>query len=383
MRLARTRSASRHVAAVASALALTVVTAGAGWADPAPGAEPADTERGEPSDAPADINTLTELLGPDERVADQGGDLLNLVQSASRARAFATEDEENSIASPFGTYSWTGEYLDYANRSSIASGSNTKLDDRGVIMVARGDGYIYNPVTISQYGLQEWSYYRRTGNPVHLNKALRQAGWLVSNQDIESGTWQYDYAFTVGGFDETLQPGWTSAMAQGQAMSLLTRIAQHFPDKPAYLHTARRAYRPLVKTVENGGHVAYLEGRPYYEEYPTHSAPSLALNGFQFTLIGLHDLMRTGFGTAKQLFVQGYETMSFALELHDAKDTSAYHLGHITKPPRPIHHADHYHRIHVQLLRTLYTIRKDVNVRTYAIRWSTYPPCEGSSQCGF
>src|SRR5690606_14382973 len=140
--------------------------------------------------------------------------------------------------SRFGSYSWTGPYLDYADRPSIAGGSNVKLDDAGVIMVKRGSGYIYNPVTISQYGLQEWSYYRRSGDALHLNRALRQARWLIANQHQASGTWRYDYAFSVGGFDETLEAGWISAMAQGQAMSLLTRLHWHFPTKPGYLHTA-------------------------------------------------------------------------------------------------------------------------------------------------
>lgn len=311
------------------------------------------------------------------------GDWIRAAENAARANAFAQIDAENSVSGPYGTYSWTGEYLDYAERSSIGNGSNTKLDKNGVVMVARGSDYIYNPVTISQYGLQEWSYFRRSGDPAHLSRALRQAGWLVSNQHGDSGTWRYNYDFAVGGFDETLKAGWSSAMAQGQAMSLLTRIHRQFPDKPAYLAAARRAHRSFVKTVANGGHAAYFKGHVYYEEYPTHSAPSLALNGFQFSLIGLHDLMRTDFPTAKELFVQGYRTMAFALPYHDAGKTTAYHLGYLTKPPRPVHSADHYHRIHVQLLRVLHTIRKSDRVARYADQWAQYPPCDAEpSRCG-
>lgn len=270
-------------------------------------------------------------------------------------------------------YDPTGEYLNYADRSDIGHGTNTKLDKHGVVKVRHGSGYVYNPVTIAQYGLQEWSKYVRTDKPGHLHTAVVQAGWLVANQHRAAGTWTYSYDFAVGGMDETMHAPWSSAMAQGQAMSLLTRIASAYPKHPAYLAAARRAYRPLWKDVDDGGLADTFRGHTIYEEYPTKPG-SFALNGFQFTLIGLHDLASTGFEVAQTLFDRGFHSMTATLHLYDAGDTTAYHLGYLTKPPRKVWSADRYHRIHVQLLGVLNTIRPNGTVRYWHDRWATYPP---------
>lgn len=270
-------------------------------------------------------------------------------------------------------YSPTGEYLDYATRSNIGAGSNVRLDGAGVIQVKRGSTYVYNPTTIAQYGLQQYTYYRRSRDSKNLHRAVVQAGWLIKHMDAVTGRLNYDYPFGVGGMSETLKAGWASAMAQGQAMSLLTRIYHAYPTKTGYRSAAVKALRPLRRSVADGGLRATFHGHTYLEEYPTRTAPSLALNGFQFTLVGLYDLAQTGDKTAKTTFDEGFNTLVFALPYHDAVTTSAYHLGHLTKPPRSIHHAAHYHRIHVMLLDALRSVRPHPTLTAYANLWRTYP----------
>lgn len=265
-----------------------------------------------------------------------------------------------------------GVYLNYLTRGNIAGGSNVRLDQAGTIQVRRGSGYVYNPVTISQYGLQQFSYYIDRGDKAALHRAVLQANWLVANQDTANGKWYYEYAFGVGGMNETLPSGWSSAMAQGQAMSLLSRISATYPTKGLYRHAAFRAKWPMRRSVQEGGLVGYFHDHPYFEEYPTNT-PSFALNGFQFTLIGLADQARLGDAEAWQMFNDGFDTMAYALPFHDALTTSAYHLGHLTKAPRKIHHADHYHRIHVLLLGALNSLRPNETVEFYRQLWETYP----------
>ncbi len=84
---------------------------------------------------------------------------------------------------------------------------------------------------------------------------------------------------------------WSCAMAQGQAMSLLSR-AYRLTRKQQYRSSALRALPALRVAVTKGGLRRCFFGncaRPFYEEYPT-SPPSYVLNGFMFTLIGLYDL---------------------------------------------------------------------------------------------
>lgn len=298
---------------------------------------------------------------------------LIVVMALIGANANALGGQANAATSPY-AYSAKGEYLNYAETTPIELKSNVKLDANGVIMVRHTDGkFYYNPVTISQYGLQRWSRWKRTGDPVHRWHAVLQANWLVKNQKQERGIWTYDKPWSVSAFNEVLPAGWASAMAQGQAMSLLTRVGTAYPGKRLYMDAARRAYRPFVKTVANGGLVATYKGGAYYEEYPTRTAPSLTLNGFQFSLIGLYDLWQAGFPTAKGLFTAGYATMTKALPDHDAFPSSTYHLGHLTKPPRNKHISDSYHRIHVRLLYTLDYVQPNRIAKQWADKWSTYP----------
>lgn len=268
-----------------------------------------------------------------------------------------------------------GQYLNYLTKGDVARSSNARIDANGIITIRRGDIYVYNPVTISQYGLQQFTYWIAKGDKAALHRAVLQANWLVSNQNRTTGAWTYDYPFAVGGMGETLQAGWISAMAQGQAMSLLARIFSVYPTKSAYRVTALRARWPFRYRVANGGVLADLDGHPHYEEYPTRSAPTFALNGFQFCLVGLWDLNQIAPNQEiADLFDRGYETMVYELPLHDMITTSAYHLGHLTKRPRDVHHADDYHRVHVILLGVLHTFRPDSTVGFYRKLWATYPP---------
>lgn len=160
-----------------------------------------------------------------------------------------------------------GQYLNYATgRSDIGRGSNVTFDDAGVIMVRRGTGYVHNPVTISQYGLQQFSYWALRGDTAARHRAVLQANWLLRNQDTRTGLWAYDYPFSVGAMSETLPAGWSSAMAQGQAVSLLSRIYSAFSTKGGYRTAAMRAKWPFRRSVENGGLTTTFQGMPHYEE---------------------------------------------------------------------------------------------------------------------
>lgn len=266
-------------------------------------------------------------------------------------------------------YSRGGPYLDYAARAPLDAAPNVKLQRDGVARVLYPFGWRRNPITTAQIGLQAHAYHlvdpRRRA---HRRKMVRAAAGLLRSQ--RGGAWLYRFPFTVAGMGETLRPPWKSAMAQGVAMSLLTR-AYSLTGRRAYLRSARRALRPYGRSVRRGGVVRRYAGHRWYEEYPT-STPSYVLNGFGFALLGLYDLARWS-SHAARLYRDGREALLAALPRFDAGTTSWYHLGHLTEgswarfPASPA-----YNRIHVQLLHALNYVDPDSRLRRWRDRFGSY-----------
>ena len=272
-------------------------------------------------------------------------------------------------------YTPTGVYLDYARIGHIDTSPIVKFDANGIIMVRRPDGsYVYNPTTISQYGLQQYSFFIANGTAASLDTAVLQANWLVTNQDPSTGEWLYHFDLAaLSNPTLLLKAPWGSALAQGQAISLLTRVNSQRPD-PKWLTAATAALTSLGMTVQNGGLQAdfFGSGHPWYEEYPT--TPSLyTLNGFMFCLFGLYDMSVASPGSsAGVLYAQGRTTLDYGLPFFDTGAVSSYHLGHITFGPRPITNSLNYHHIHITELNALNSIGADNVVAYYASTWATY-----------
>lgn len=111
------------------------------------------------------------------------------------------------------------------------------------------------------------------------------ARWFVRHQKSDGG-WPIPARRRLAPGMSILAPGWLSAMAQGHAASLLAR-AYHLSGDKQYLDAAERSLRPFRVASEHGGVRASLWGHVWYEEYPT-TPPSLVLNGFIYSLIGMY-----------------------------------------------------------------------------------------------
>jgi heparosan-N-sulfate-glucuronate 5-epimerase len=271
---------------------------------------------------------------------------------------------------PRAAYSSTGAFLDWGTAAGQPVPQDARYDGTGLPMVNIGSPprWSYDPVTICQYGLREYSAFIEGHDRSRLRNAGHAADWLVQNQSVD-GIWYYNFDFDVGGMDVTLPAPWASAMGQGQAISLLTRVA-HATGMRAYLTTALNGLKPLEREVRDGGLTDDLFGHPMYEEYPT-TPPSHVLNGFIFTLLGLYDLsVAVPDSDATRLYAQGVETLDFALPLYDTGAISAYHLGHLTRPPRPVYTSLYYHRLHVQLLHAINSITPRRNFVYYERVWA-------------
>lgn len=89
----------------------------------------------------------------------------------------------------------------------------------------------------------------------HLPQFYDAANWLVLHQEAETGGWPIGVTRRLAGGRLVLEPGWTSAMAQGQAMSLLVRAYIRTRDK-RYLDAAVRATHLFDIAAHDGGVLA-------------------------------------------------------------------------------------------------------------------------------
>lgn len=265
-------------------------------------------------------------------------------------------------------YNPTKQYFDYYGTLVY---SKAPLDDNGIRLVKNNDIFVYNPVSIAQYGLDQYSHYVEYGNKVNYESAKKQADYLLEIQDKQNGKFYYNYDFQVGGTPETLKSPWASAMAQGQVISLFVRIYNETKDEK-YLNASILAMESLRKNVSEGGLTSDFFGHPYYEEYPTQPA-SYTLNGFMFTLIGLYDLYAvTGNEVAGQLYKTGINTLEFALPFYDCSGVSLYHLGHLMYKTTSLFYLERYHLVHIIELRTLNQIENSDVLKYYADKWEGY-----------
>jgi len=236
-----------------------------------------------------------------------------------------------------------------------------------------GIGYRENPVTAEQYGLWAYGAFLQQHDRKARDIVLHVSDWLVGTQ--KRARWVYDFDFVLHNL-RLAQP-WSSAMAQGQAMSLLER-AYRLTKKAKYRAAALKALAPLGRNVASGGLRRCFFANcahPFFEEYPT-NPPSYVLNGFMYTLIGLYDLASIApRSKAKAMYEAGRKTLEAALPKYDIDGLASYDLTHLTTHSgRPAIASAMYQAIHVYLLRALDSLKPNRRFRYYASRWEANIP---------
>ena len=207
----------------------------------------------------------------------------------------------------------------------------------------------------------------------HKSKFLAAANWFVKNQDGDGG-WKVNVKRIIRNGMEA-QPGWYSAMGQGQAMSLLARVYL-ITKEEKYLRAALKATKVFYKTSENHGVRADLFGVPWYEEYPTHPA-SFVLNGFIYALFGLYDLWKVAGdekgSDARELYLDGFKSLEVRIPLYDNGYNTFYDLRHITMPGISPNRARwQYHQVHLEQLHALISIQDSTILKEVLERWTGY-----------
>jgi len=222
-------------------------------------------------------------------------------------------------------------------------------DSAGLPRVDYGgeEGLRYNPITIAQYGLNALQLFGKEEREEHRARALACAEWLAANArayDKDMFAWIYDFSLPFYG----PQAPWISAMAQGEAVSLLVRchVLEHRSD---FLDLAHGAIRLLDLPVADGGTLGRLpDGSPWFEEYPTEPA-SHVLNGHFFALLGAADWAdQTDLPDAWQRYERGVASIEKNWRLWDRGYWTRYDLHPTNRLASRM-----YQKVHVRLMRLL------------------------------
>lgn len=257
-----------------------------------------------------------------------------------------------------------GTYYSNIYNDLLSTRIRIKLDRNGIITSAGGKKDYYSPILISQYGISNFNAFERTRDEKYRKTFLNQANWLVNHQKSVSkkmGIWE----FPVSEEHYGAKAPWISSMAQGEAISVLTRAYQTTGDEK-YIQSAKKALNAFTHDIKDGGVSSSQYGLLFFEEVAVTPSPHI-LNGFIFSLWGPYDYyLATGDGEALQLYKDGLRTLILALPLYHTIDGSRYDLRLRIRPSMA---SLDYQGIHILQLRALYKQTGFETFLKYADKW--------------
>jgi heparosan-N-sulfate-glucuronate 5-epimerase len=227
----------------------------------------------------------------------------------------------------------------------------------------------FGHVPLAQLGLGHFERFAATGDEQQLARARIAGDHLVSTQVTEPGPqfggWRHTFPYV---HRAPLRPPWLSAMAQGEAASLLARLAAETGDD-RYAEAGLSALRPMSVPVSSGGVLGELAGQPFLEEYP--SAPqSHVLNGAIFALWGIRDVALIGGDTdVEQLHSDVLTALIGTIALFDTGRWSRYDL--FPDPPQNVS-SSFYHHLHLSQLKALHSLYGAPEFGNLAARFEAY-----------
>ncbi|WP_040165448.1 cell wall-binding repeat-containing protein [Microbacterium gorillae] len=270
----------------------------------------------------------------------------------------------------------------YADRPPVdVHDPSIRLDSTGLRIYNRVDNgqRADHPVAYAQYGISALAEYQRTGERVWLDRATRHAQRLIEMHTDRGEAWFYPYLFPWTYPGVRMGSQWWSMMAQGEALSLFTRLYEETGDeqwKGAADHTWQSFLSPR-STSEPWG-VMTDGGRLWLEEYAANVPPLMALNGHIFAVFGLYDYYKlTGDATVLK-YLDGATTA--VLEVMPAirkPGGVSYYCARANFCQTKTWQNAAYHPIHIWQLRTLARLTSDGRFTTWADRLRSDVP--GSS----
>ncbi len=158
--------------------------------------------------------------------------------------------------------------------SPLLNAYDGNLDAAGVPCGA--NTAVNHPTMIARCALAHWNQYLATNGEHHCKAFLTQAYWLVEHEvriGDDTGGWPISFS------DPDLERPWLSALAQGNAISVLVRAYQLTRER-AFLEVVQRAVRTFERDILDGGvSVPVGEEGIFFEEVAIYPAAHI-LSGF-------------------------------------------------------------------------------------------------------
>lgn len=226
-------------------------------------------------------------------------------------------------------------------------------------------GVHVNPVTLCQYALGCLWRFHATHTQSEFKKFLRCADWLCTDAHVLNGA-----AFWLHRWIEPqyhLPNPWVSAMAQGEAISVLLR-AFEVTGSQHYLEYAHKAFQSFFH--QSGDFTCTIpldEHSWWFAEYPGGNSQTYVLNGHIFALLGIYDYFRfQQTPEARQLWHYGLHGLRVQLSGFDNGYWTWYDSG------QPHIAATMYHTLHILQLEVLDALLHVSWLPAYIQRWSSY-----------
>mgnify|MGYP000158869816 FL=1 len=242
-----------------------------------------------------------------------------------------------------------------------------KFDSAGIPLTTRDEGDFYYAVAIAAYGYDLYHAYLTSEDDKQelLTKFLAVADWLKDNCEYtEYGFCSYRTEFEIDTYK--LTSGWTTAMGQGQALSVLV-AAHYLTGNEDYAQVAFDALSAFLYPLEEKGLTADLDGDTWYEEYGSVEMPNHILNGFLFALSGVYDVKRNyNDSISSHVLNVGINSLVNNIHKFDWHFTSRYSFGPLFQLASTIKGPDAYHELHIFQLAWLYYISGEERIKEYA-----------------
>ena len=257
-------------------------------------------------------------------------------------------------------------YLDFSSKANYPG----EIDEDGIPLYSYFDEPpIKHPIVIAQYAFGLFEVLQSSGFKDESRKKVfrKQVEWFLRNKEEYLGgyVWRVNYLIP----EYNLNEPWISALAQGEAISVLTRAAKLFDDIDC-LETAEKALIPFEYDVKNGGLVAYFKNVPLYEEYPSPSKTVAVLNGFMFSLFGLYDLYLLNKNEkAKKLFDDGINSLLKLVDFYDFKYWVRYYLFDY---PKKYAASLTYLLLMIEQLKVMYLLTGEKKFNDTSKKWESY-----------
>lgn len=225
----------------------------------------------------------------------------------------------------------------------------------------------YNPTRIAAYALLYWNKYILTESEEYKEIFLKQVHWFENSaKEVHNNlTWTYEFDYGP------LKAPWISAMAHGEAISVLTR---------AFLLTGDEKYKNIILnainiydiTVDQGSmQSTFPDGSICFEEYPIPN-PQHIFNGNNYAIFGLYDYCKyinPEDHQKQELLNKAINALKQNLKNYDNKFWSLYHFP-VEKISNPT--TAYYHDLHIGQLEALFYLTNDPIFQEYAYKWRKY-----------